>query len=284
MILHFDGASWSQMDIPAETCGLVRVWGSGDKDIFALGNDDGLILHFNGDEWKKVYEYPEVSFSDIWGSSRSDVFAVGMEATQGFAQMDRILHYNGEEWSFMPGTDAEFILGIWGISKDDVYAVGKKYFRGGIILHYDGSEWVEMETDLDVLGFMDIAGFSSSEIFIAAVIEMIGPKPNEYNSGIMQYDGDSFVTMKDGIREMLNCIGGSSGLDIYVSGIEFNETDGTTPERSVIYHYDGSEWKAMKTDDTWVVNDIWTDSEQEAFAVGEDTANNTGVILHYSCQ
>ena len=44
-ILHYNGSSWSVMDIGANESWLNGVWGSSANDVFAVG-DDGTILHY----------------------------------------------------------------------------------------------------------------------------------------------------------------------------------------------------------------------------------------------
>jgi photosystem II stability/assembly factor-like uncharacterized protein len=65
---------------------LVRVWGSGPRDVFATGMG-GSILHYDGVSWKPMASGTNVNLYGVWGSSDRNVFAVGPGGT--------ILRYSG---------------------------------------------------------------------------------------------------------------------------------------------------------------------------------------------
>jgi len=49
MIMFNDGEQWVRMESGTEEY-LTAIWGSSDEDMYAVG-DNGLILHWNGDNW-----------------------------------------------------------------------------------------------------------------------------------------------------------------------------------------------------------------------------------------
>src|SRR5438034_1171071 len=107
---------------------LYGVWGSGRKDVFAVGTG-GTILHYDGTSWTvQPSGTPQVLYG-VWGSRGTDVFAVGDGGT--------ILHYNGTSWTVQPSGTSAYLNGVWGTGGTDVFAVGE----GGTILHYDGTSW-----------------------------------------------------------------------------------------------------------------------------------------------
>jgi hypothetical protein len=88
-ILHYNGSSWSGMNI-GNTNWLFGVWGSSVSDVFAVGlRDDtmeGVILHYNGSTWSAMSTGTTTDYLfGVWGSSPSNVFAVGGRGT--------VLHY-----------------------------------------------------------------------------------------------------------------------------------------------------------------------------------------------
>ncbi len=87
IILHYDGISWSPMNIGTSK----RLSGS-PSDVFAVGGN-GTILHYDGISWSPMNIGTSKRLSDVWGNSSSDVFAVGGNGT--------ILHYDGISWSPM---------------------------------------------------------------------------------------------------------------------------------------------------------------------------------------
>ena len=50
-------------------------------DLFVVGMDTGtnlgVILHFNGTLWSRMFDGDSFGFSRVWGTSSSNVFAVG---------------------------------------------------------------------------------------------------------------------------------------------------------------------------------------------------------------
>ena len=93
IVYHYNGAIWSQVMLNFSLNGLYTgkslygVWGSSDKNVFAVGGEfyGGGILNYNGGTWVEMEsEIPSFLF-DIWGSSLEDIYAVGF----GY----RILHF-----------------------------------------------------------------------------------------------------------------------------------------------------------------------------------------------
>ena len=91
--LHFDGASWNAMALPANyriagyPWSVLDIWGSSPSDVFVVGCL-GTILHYDGDTWSPMSSAATLGSCDfygVWGSSSSDVFAIGSYGT--------ILHY-----------------------------------------------------------------------------------------------------------------------------------------------------------------------------------------------
>jgi hypothetical protein len=68
---------------------LFGVWGSSDKNVFAVGGDffGGGILNYDGGAWIEMNSDLSGTLYALWGSSLTDIFAVGF----GY----RILHYSG---------------------------------------------------------------------------------------------------------------------------------------------------------------------------------------------
>jgi photosystem II stability/assembly factor-like uncharacterized protein len=52
MILYLDGDQWTRIESNTKEY-LTAIWGSSDENIYAVG-DNGLILHWNGEDWKAV--------------------------------------------------------------------------------------------------------------------------------------------------------------------------------------------------------------------------------------
>jgi hypothetical protein len=76
------------------------------------------------------------ALNGVWGSGPSDVHAVGDDGV--------ILDYDGHTWTPVVGTSGASLEGVWGNGPQDIYAVGVlRAGERGIILHNDGTGWVE---------------------------------------------------------------------------------------------------------------------------------------------
>jgi hypothetical protein len=99
------------------------VWGSGPKDVWAVGPGD--LLHWNGTAWSSVPAGAGKSLRAVWGTGPNDVWVVGGNYSGSF------LHWDGTVWSAL-GTVDQNILAIWGSGPFDVWAAGEF----GAILHH----------------------------------------------------------------------------------------------------------------------------------------------------
>lgn len=77
-----------------------------------------------------------------------------------------------KEFVPMKSPTTESIRGVWGFSANDVYAVGE----GGIILHYDGSNWTEMTSNTTAT-LQAIWGTSNTDLYAVgySISEEVGP-------------------------------------------------------------------------------------------------------------
>jgi hypothetical protein len=115
VILHYDGASWTETRYGSGGLHLKAVWGTGPNDIFIVG-DDGTVLHFDGKAWTPQPTPITKAVHEVWGSSGSDVTAV---AARGI-----ILHYDGVRWSQMVSPTTVDLFGVWGSGPGNVVATG----------------------------------------------------------------------------------------------------------------------------------------------------------------
>ncbi|MBN1770375.1 MAG: hypothetical protein JXB32_03870, partial [Deltaproteobacteria bacterium] len=138
--IHNTGSGWVSMALPT-THYLTHVWGSAPDDVFAVGQG-GLIVRYDGNlagTWSEMTSGAILYLYAVWGVSASDVIAVGQSGT--------ILHYDGNAagtWTEMTAPSSVSsapLRAVWGSASDDVFAVGP---YGGVILHYDGTDWSEM--------------------------------------------------------------------------------------------------------------------------------------------
>jgi len=171
IILRYDGETWSEMK-SGTSLPLHGIWGSSPEDIFAVGHA-GTVLHYDGTDWTSMYLGSQAQGTvlyDVWGSAGNDVYVVGNSGRYVGQYAGILYHYNGLSWSqVMLDFSIEglylgkSLYGVWGSSDKNIFAVGGELYEGGI-LHYDGDDWVEIESGIPNFLF-DIWGSSLVDIY-----------------------------------------------------------------------------------------------------------------------
>jgi hypothetical protein len=303
---------------------LHGVWGSSTDDVFVVGTSKGIpewhkrflgrggIFHFDGKKWSEMSS-PDDEFLDgialygVWGSSSSDVYAVGSEWT--------VLYYDGVEWDRIetglyeipdPRIDMESspldgFWSVWGSSVDDIYAVGMSLTRRGVVLHFDGFSWHQIDLPETDEGQRDLYrcvwGTSADNVFILGAmgrvyhydgdtwertdlgqsveLGILGGSPDNgvfaagHNGMIFHYDGEEWSQVLEAEGTRFRGIWGSSSGDVYASGSSY--------EVGAIFRYNGTKWKRIKIVKGDHLNGIWGDNNGDVIAVG-----TRGKILHFS--
>jgi hypothetical protein len=183
-IAHWDGKSWSQ--VPAPDTGffsnvLTSVDAISANDIWAVGysmqqnapasQTQTLTIHWNGSSWSVVPSGFFNRLSSVSVVSSNDVWAVGSNELYMIS-----LHWNGSFWSevLLPdiANNLIYLNEMDAISSNDVWAVG--YYEsldvGGtvpLLLHWDGTQWNEVERDWGVgPDFLEaVAAVSSTDVW-----------------------------------------------------------------------------------------------------------------------
>ena len=123
--MHFDGSSWSAVQMPMRYTGGA-IWSSGPQDLWIADTD---VLHWNGATWTMLHSPACNNWSDVWGDG-TNVWAVGPLGT--------LARWNGSDFETIPTAsvypEGAQLSGIWSRTPADVWFVG----RAGAILHWDG--------------------------------------------------------------------------------------------------------------------------------------------------
>ena len=178
---HFDGTTWT-VDTSMGFGDLWAIWGSSDHDIFVVGGlGTATAFHFDGVAWESMATNSECSsLNAVWGTSASNVYALGSRGS-----VSKIIRYDGANWSVTwestPGQQYQ-LRSIWGSSASNIYAVG----NGGLVLHYDGSEWTPVDIGT-AENLSDIWGSSASDIYIVGASS--SPEPS-INGVIFHYGSE----------------------------------------------------------------------------------------------
>lgn len=258
-VLHYNGISWEEIETGFDQT-LYDVWGASPTDLYVSGGPFlGEILHFDGKDWKRVYQDDRAyAFYKIWGADANDVYAISGV---------KMLYYNGLSWNrveHFPEEVADDRIGtIWGYSESEVFAsIGTASTEGpdyGHIIRFDGQGWSPMSDKLDQL----CVAFSSSMWGDAnGHVYYVQPRY------IYRYDGESWHPWYFMLVNFMS-IWGTAEDDIYVGG-----------DVGTIAHYNGEDWCRMPgIKNKWWTRDIWGEPGGDLYAVATKLGDNGGVLL-----
>lgn len=166
LILHWDGARWSQVPSPNISGGANQLFGVtaiAANDIWAVGFAGGapLAMRWNGSVWSIVPVEPNgglrsEKLTAVSGADGNEVWAVGdgkgIFTNQTFAT---IRHWDGARWTekvcraasasnppdgYEGGGPDAYFTGVAAAAINDVWVVGVRG-SGPTILHWDGQAW-----------------------------------------------------------------------------------------------------------------------------------------------
>lgn len=180
--------------------------------------------------------------SGFWASSPTDMFAVG-----GTYNVGKIIHNDGSGWSVQTTPSTRVINDIIGFASDDVWAVGRgpQPEFDGVLLHYDGVEWVTKPETPSVGsgGYNKIWGTSSSDLYVLAWIDQV-------TAEVYHWDGSDWINLLlPKLPDLSNGqppevdpgdIWGTADGRLWVVGTVNDLQDVATG--GVVYYYDGSSW------------------------------------------
>lgn len=271
--------------VTGTTMYLNAVWGSSEKDVFAVGYN-GTILHFDGSSWKAQKTCLSTStFRGVWGSSSTNVFAVGNNS--------KMEHYNGTKWSCVNHLlSTKTLRSVWGSGPTSVYAVGD----GSTVFHYDGSGWSK---EFPTSGSYYFYGVRAGRLLASETAVLAGSSGKAYKrtSTGWQSIATSYPNSLYAVDMLLTTTYyavGQSGLALKFSGNSWAKlgSTGTTEAlygvhafstqdifavggKGTILRYDGSKWTKKASGTTATLNDVWGKGNS-VFVVG-----SSGVILRY---
>jgi len=269
-IMHFNGTSWSRMDIPDIPGFIHFIQGNSSGRVCTLSSS-GYLMIFDGTKWN-------VSTTGLSGNdNRSDFvdfFYINDDdvyLTRALGFYIQLYHYNGEAW--ISPLDSGSLWGIWASNGNDVYVAAG---RAGLH-HYDGADWSLIQIPDAVA--IDVWGSSKENVYVIAPVDMD-------NNALLHFNGFSWdiVTEQIPLKHKPIRISGSDQDDVYVHGVVY-EVDGSVgiAQESIVYHYDGNKCSKMRIPQSWIIMNIWAASEGEAFAVGYDREDEKARIFRYSC-
>jgi hypothetical protein len=201
---HFDGNTWSSMNVPARIIAFGDDWAVGDR---------GEVMARQGASWNVVTPSVMITVAAAWGTSSSDLWA----AVDG-----SVRHFDGHAWELPPSDMPQnlALVAMWGSGPDDVWAAGS-----GTTAHFDGQRWTSTTSNSDQLVFA-IWGFGRGDVWASGYQDLI-----LRNWSPMVHGGD-------GPRVELDDIWGSASNDVWIAGYQELATGG----KPILRHFDGTNW------------------------------------------
>lgn len=228
---HFDGSSWSPVDIPDVSL-LVWVYGFGPDDVWTVG-EDGSVLHYDGTAWTVQDAGTKRDLWGVWGAADNDIWIVGGEVT---GTWPLILHYDGASFTEVTLDSEQNLHGgvslfkVWGIG-DKVWAVGDL----GLIVSWDGTQWVEQfGGTLANDDFVSLWGTSEDHVVVVG---------GRGNGRIATWDGSSWTTEMPSGLVGLNAVYMPAADEAVIGGIygytgTLDPNTGTLVPDTVVSQYD----------------------------------------------
>ncbi|MBO6934388.1 MAG: hypothetical protein JJ863_05420 [Deltaproteobacteria bacterium] len=116
---------------------LSSAWHDGEDSLWAT-ELPGSMMRLSDDEWERFDSGVDEALLAVDGSSPDSAWAVGIRGVMA--------EWDGTSWSAHPSLVEHDLTGLSVVAVDDVWAVGSSD-DGGVVLHFDGTEWSIEELD-----------------------------------------------------------------------------------------------------------------------------------------
>jgi len=148
-----------------------------------------LTLHWDGTQWSAVlspvYRPYDNYLVSVYGIAAEDVWAVGY-ADLGSDPPNLVIaqHWNGQEWTRLPvpvfGEFEQYLYTVTATGSNDVWAMGwyqdvQDASRGSLIIHWDGTGWSAVGSDLQHDGLRGSAALSGTDLWAIGSVYNVSP-------------------------------------------------------------------------------------------------------------
>jgi hypothetical protein len=258
-LYRWSGNAWEEQLIKTVTNRPLNGGGEGVfQDVYFFGFNPNNFWFASGDVVynalnKKANEYRLVELgiltfpndggiNSCWGTSSSDMFFVGDKGT--------ILHFNGTNWTKFSKVVTKNLRSVWGTSSSDVWAAGfDESTAQSVLLHYDGSSWLEQ--DLKQIGDIEPLHHALGEVWAT---DSAGHKIVVTSGSLLHRQTDNGLWRSDSglIQNRLN-----DGYFIGLWDIRGNNINDfcAAGDGGFISHWNGKSWK--RYDELYDPNNIF---------------------------
>ncbi len=231
-LLHFDGASWTQVDVSIDEP-IFDIFGVSASDIVMVGGA-GTVYRFDGTNWNQEVSGTTLALRGVWSDGAGTWYAVG--------NVGVVVRYTAGSWAPMStGSFDQQLWAVWGSNANDVFAVGSN----GSLLRFDGVSWTQ---DITVAAgtnnLLSVWGSAADDVYVGGV------------AGILRhYDGASWTTPTSASGDSW-AITGTSATDVRIVG------------SAEVLYFDGSTWMSSSSPTDQVLFDALSLSNGDVIAVG----------------
>lgn len=208
----WNGSTWHTATLPVGVTGnLEAASAPAAKDIWAVSEETGYLLHFNGSAWSVAKRFTEgLVATGVTAFGPRNVWVFG---TTGFGPGLGTWHLHGTTWTQVTGLGGS-ITTASALSASDIWAIGSKVNPQDAIVRYQGSGWKQVTSKALSGGqFNNILALSSTNVWVSGVkagtetpllVHLHGTTwtavtvPFKLNLGAMTSDGHGGLWMTSG--------------------------------------------------------------------------------------
>ena len=174
---HWNGRKWLSSPLPAGLNSAINaVSAPAAKDVWAVSDQGGYILHFNGTRWavasKRFSGFGELTGVTAFSPANVWVFG-GPGAAPGFGTW----HYNGHSWQQELAATKVGIVTASALSASNMWAIGSGTSPEDSIVHYTGTWRREKSAALSGLQFHGILALTKKNVWATATIQTNSFRP-----------------------------------------------------------------------------------------------------------
>jgi hypothetical protein len=209
---------------------------------------------------------------DVVALASAEAWAVGASGAPDLPTAVLIERWDGIAWTAeegpSPGSQFNELRSVDASGPNDVWAVGRKASGFGdrpLVLHFNGSEWLEVPPPDEVLGVLNgVAAVSPTDVW--AVGSVGDPAALLERSLILHWDGSAWTVVDPGravgqARTVLRDIVAVGPDDLWIAGYLRN--------RPLLIRYLGQEWTRIEANSRGPANAIRPVGPTDVWAVGE---------------
>ena len=199
----YDGNKWS-------TDGVFRLisphalFGFARNNVFAGGDTDGRIWHFDGNSWEQIAVLTKpgtrfVGLENIWGESANDFYAVGAGPDdKDYANFSVIAHFTNNEWDML-NTDSLIgnVVHLYKNKPDNKIYLrltkigGTEFIDSTIVYEYNQGKYTELYGNIESIGLQcDISLINGEVYFILG--NRIAKRVNDQFQTVLQVNNPKF--------------------------------------------------------------------------------------------